>query len=328
MLPTESSLNSNQQIEQVLMPVFGQMPTFLSDSPDIVGWLNERGYDAYVFHKDGYSIPPKSSENVVIFAMDHDASPAHQEWQALFDRSRVLFIPLASFEPSMAAMAYTFDILTRSSFERATALNDLWLQRLLKYHAPMHLKGNKSYLECSIAQDVYAMTPKTTAQLEPGEWESIGAFFEVGMVAQADDSWPAFNVNGTVSVEGVVVAHHRWMPDGLVPQATRAWELFQEVRQKGLFPLHVELEHSRVVKVLAGQQNLAPELDILTNKRRQLVLTEMAFSTNECLEVETINWGINHQLNEGTLGIHFGLGDGVTGAHIDFICPGVALQDE
>lgn len=53
------------------------------------------------------------------------------------------------------------------------------------------------------------MGPKTRAALSPGEWESIGSFFEVGMIPQPDDIRPAFIVNGTLSVPGVAVAHHR-----------------------------------------------------------------------------------------------------------------------
>ena len=58
------------------------------------------------------------------------------------------------------------------------------------------------------------------------------------------------------------------------------------------------------------------------------MLMEMAFSTNHGVIPENLDWTKNAQINEGALGIHVGLGDGLTGAHIDFICPNVQLQNE
>ncbi len=117
------------------------------------------------------------------------------------------------------------------------------------------------------------------------------------------------------------------MPAELTPQAARAWEIFQLLRKEELFPLKVTIENSQVIRIQAGSKDITDELEILTNKRRQLLLTEMAFSTNESLDPGRIDWTINSQLNEGAAGIHVGIGDGLTGAHIDFICPGVTLRD-
>lgn len=115
------------------------------------------------------------------------------------------------------------------------------------------------------------------------------------------------------------------MHDDLLPLATHAWELFQEYRQQGRFPLSLKIENSRVVEVLAGDKDIKEQLTHLTNPKRKLVLTEMAFSTNAEINPQNIDWTKNSQLNEGALGIHVGIGDGLTGAHIDLICPGVEL---
>ena len=53
------------------------------------------------------------------------------------------------------------------------------------------------------------------------------------------------------------------------------------------------------------------------------MLVEMAISNNPGLEASELDWSVNSVLNEGARGIHFAVGDGVTGAHIDFICPGM-----
>jgi hypothetical protein len=169
------------------------------------------------------------------------------------------------------------------------------------------------------------MRPKTEVNLSPGEWESIGSYFEVGMVPDSEDFRPGFIVNGTLSVPGVAMAHHRQMHKSLQPLHSEAWELLENIRQQGLFPLKVKIVDSHVESILAGDIDLTEELERLTNKRRELVLTEMAFSTNPGIIQEEIDWTKNSQLNEGVLGIHVGIGEGLTGVHIDLICPGVEI---
>jgi hypothetical protein len=56
-----------------------------------------------------------------------------------------------------------------------------------------------------------------------------------------------------------------------------------------------------------------------------LSLVELSFGTNMTLFPDTVDWTINAQLHEGLHGVHAGIGDGVTGVHIDFVCPGVVL---
>ncbi|TCP21886.1 hypothetical protein EV207_13928 [Scopulibacillus darangshiensis] len=111
------------------------------------------------------------------------------------------------------------------------------------------------------------------------------------------------------------------------PSYKRAWEFLTGIRDKGLLPLNIVIEDSHVKHVFTGNLDLAEELEELTNKRSELVLTEMAFSTNGGITEKDLDWSKNSQLNEGAIGIHFGIGDGLTGAHIDFICPGVKLTN-
>lgn len=317
--------NLGERLAKALTPVFGQVPSFTTDSPAVAEWLQSVGCNAFEFG-EAKDISPEQRENVVSIAINNATIPPYEEWDALFGNSRVLMLPLLSFDSSMEAMVYTMELLAQSKFEAAAQLNERWLRLLLERRDPLILRGKGCDLVCEVEEDVYVMRPKTQAMLTPGEWESLGAYFEVGMVPQPEDFRPAFAVNGTLSVPGVAVAHHRQMHDNLLPLATRAWELFQDLHRQGQFPLQISIENSRVKHIFAGEKDLADELDYLSNKRRELVLTEMAFSTNEGMVPENIDWTKNAQLNEGAVGIHVGIGDGLTGAHIDLICPGVELQ--
>jgi hypothetical protein len=269
-----------EMLARSLSPVFSNLPFFYSDSPALVEWFKSLDFLAGDFDV-ARSLPAEQRENVISFSTDFAAMPPYSEWDDLFRSSRLLVIPLASFDPSMEAARYTVRVLAQSQFELSTSLNAKFLKLLLEKEDPFILSG--------------------------------------------DDIIPAFTVNGTLNVPGVAVAHHRQMHENLRPLATQAWKLFQDLRNQNRFPLSVRIQDSRIVSVLAGDREITGELEYLTNPLRKLMLTEMAFSTNGSLLPENIDWTCNSQLNEGSLGIHVGIGDGLTGAHVDLICPGVLL---
>ncbi len=62
-----------------------------------------------------------------------------------------------------------------------------------------------------------------------------------------------------------------------------------------------------------------------TNADYEWRLAELAFGTNVGI-AQSIDWSYNSQFNEGIGGMHIALGDGRTGFHIDFICPGGQLE--
>jgi hypothetical protein len=63
----------------------------------------------------------------------------------------------------------------------------------------------------------------------------------------------------------------------------------------------------------------------LASGPRGLKLTEFAIGVNDSI-TESINYKMNSQLNEGISGIHVAIGDGSSGYHIDFLCPGVIVN--
>ncbi len=297
------------------------------DFPTLIDWFESIDCPAGDFDV-AKKLSSRQRENIISFSTDFAAIPPYSDWYNLFRDSRVLLVPLVSFDPSMEAACYTVKVLAQSQFEIAASLNAKFLRLLLEKEDPFIMSGNASRITCKVEENVTVMGPKTNSALALGDWDGIGSFFEVGMVSQADDIVPAFTVNGTLSVPGVAVAYHRQMHEIIHPLVTQAWSLFQDLRHQDRFPLSVKIEDSRVVSVLAGDKEIKEELEYLTNPRRKLVLTEMAFSTNASLSPKSIDWKYNSQLNEGALGIHVGIGEGLTGAHIDLICPEVVLEND
>lgn len=100
----------------------------------------------------------------------------------------------------------------------------------------------------------------------------------------------------------------------------------QQLRSNGEFPLTINLVRSRASSIVTRQgKDVAAEIRNLTNESYDLMLLEVAFSGNSGIRAADIDWRINSVMNEGAAGMHIGIGDGVTGAHIDFIAPGVEL---
>lgn len=316
---------SQSKLAATLTPVFGQLPTVISDSPILVAHMASLGYDAFTFEQMR-GLSPRLLKSVMVLVTDKSAVPPYREWRVVLKNSRVLVFPLLSFDPSLEATLYTLGLLTQSDFAAAVKANETWINILRESDGPLSFSGHGCDFTCEIENDVFVMKPKTEVAIPPGEWESIGSYFEVGMVPEPEEFRPGFVVNGELSIPGVAVAHHRQMRDGLEVMAQQSWNLLTRLRHEGKFPLKMTIEESHVVEVRAGNTDVTRELLELTNRQRELVLSEMAISTNVGLQPHLIDWNINSQLNEGAEGIHVGLGDGLTGAHIDFICPGVGLK--
>ncbi|MBO1438790.1 hypothetical protein [Meiothermus sp. CFH 77666] len=133
---------------------------------------------------------------------------------------------------------------------------------------------------------------------------------------------PGYIVNGEVEVPGVAIAHHRIMPNQLTHLPKRAWQLLEGLFKERRFPLKIKIENSQLKEVRSADgTDFTDEIRELSNPQLELILVEMAVSNNPGLDVSNLDWSVNSVLNEGARGVHFAVGDGVTGAHIDFICP-------
>lgn len=127
-------------------------------------------------------------------------------------------------------------------------------------------------------------------------------------------------VNGTLSCDGIVVAHHLHTHFKSGPIASEAWRLFKDLRLNGQFPLVIEIENSKLQSIVTNVgSGLAESIFILTDEIMRGNLTEVAFAALPMSD-ET-DWSLNSQLNEPAGGVHVGIGSGENAAHIDFISP-------
>jgi hypothetical protein len=323
-LTIETSLN--QQLKAAVTPLFDDTPIFILEDRQLLQWLHEQGVDALpleigVLNK----LSNRQKRNIVLFSSG-ESSIAFPLLERHFKGSRLLLVPLFAFDPSLKAASYTIQLMARSDFVGAIRENARWVDILSSTGETLIFQGGNSHFTCALGERIQVMQPRVEPMLLPGEWEAIGPFFEVGMVPDNENIFhPGYVVNGVLEVAGVAIARHRQMPSGLVHLHTEAWRLMQSLIINGQFPLKLELETSRLVKAMAGDLDITEQLRHLSNEKLDLLLVEVAISNNPTLHAHELDWTINSVLNEGARGIHVAVGDGMTGAHIDFICPGVEV---
>lgn len=320
-------MSLSARLNEALQPVFGKPPIFISDDPQLARWLTECGCNASVMNTEALaSLTKLERKNIVLLPTKREAMSFFL-LERFFRGSRVLIVPLAAFDPSLEASIYTVNLLASSDFSSATQKNREWIKLLQSDVDRLTFAASNGELQVVLKERIDLMLPKEEAALLPGEWEAVGMFFEIAMIPDNEDFFhPGYLVTGEVEVEGVAVAHHRIMPEGLVGLPSRAWELLRSTYEKGGFPLRVSIENSQIKQARTRTGiDLTKDLLRYSNPHLELMLVEMAISNNPGVRCNEVNWGINSVLNEGILGLHFAVGDGVTGAHIDFICPGMTL---
>lgn len=311
-----------ERIEEALLPVFdGESPLFLTDSRELLLWMQERDFSALHFeHVTGLTAQERA--NLVALPTTPTDVGNHDLWREYFADSRVLIVAGIAFDPSLEAMTYTLEHIARSSFVDAARLNSELLDSVATSERIVVTSADAE-LHCRFGE-ITMLRPKVEPELEPGEWESVGAYFEVGLVSQPDEFMtgikPGFDVDGEFVADGVSVAVHRHVGEEVRAMADGAWSLLRGLEQAGDFPLRLSVENSVLRKVVTGSgRDIAPELLDFTNAGLGAMLTELSFSSNAAMRPEGIDWSVNSQMNEGAIGVHLAVGEGLTGAHIDFI---------
>lgn len=304
---------SGEELRNALVPLFGEDPTFVTDDEQLQRWLEAQGCRT-ADPNGSRDMLARLTSVVMLPTRTLDTLPSQAD--AWHTRARVLVYPLISFDPSYTTAVYDLQLLGKCDFKQASAQNRHFLELLMKTQGPLRASNAGTELECNLDASLQVMAPRVA--LKPGELDSLGAFFEVGMVPKGAEL--GYHASGTLSVPGVSVAHRRSMHgDALWGEV---WDYMGTRRAEGRFPLEVVLDNSSVVTVRAGDNDITADIRRFT-KDSKLQLVELSFGTNMSIDPALVDWNINSQIHEGMSGIHAGVGDGESGVHIDFICPGV-----
>jgi hypothetical protein len=234
-----------------------------------------------------------------------------------FRNAAVLLLPIASFDNSFESIRYTMALAFATDYADTCRRNQEWVKLLGDKPDPVvHFAGPATDLKCQIEDDIKVHTSLELG-IAVGEWVSIADYCEVSITAPSQDDWRgAFTINGYAEAAGILVAEDsRVTPEGHERiEAARA--LRSELAAKG--PVRLELRDSVLRSVVVDGRERVDEIAEVTNPGYGLHTLELGLGTNPGIS-PLVDWNINSQLNEGVEKIHLGFGEGMTGAHMDFI---------
>ncbi|TCB77252.1 hypothetical protein [Acinetobacter sp. ANC 4173] len=298
-----------------------ELPTVVSDSSYVLTRFSGSGF--CVLHMDEVTskkiIPPTK---ILLIPALPSVHPNENLLEAL-KQSAVLVVPLLAFSSGNKDVDYLLDRLSSLCFESTTKKN-LELTEFIQYlDTPIIVESSKCKLMVELGDDVDIMVPKVEANIAIGQWVSIIQYLELGLVPNANNN--SFKVNGTLSCDGVTIAHHLHSHFTAGPLALQAWQVFEELRANNQFPLILEIEQSILKSILTNDGiEVLHRILPLTDEIMRGSLTEVAFAALSASG--DTDWSINSQLNEPAGGFHIGIGAGEQAAHIDFVSPNAIYQ--
>lgn len=308
----------SRPLDRGLWPIFeGHRPFYLSDDPHLTEVFFDLGLPS-AFLSDA---PEPMPESIVLFASDFLELPSFAPTLAKMRDSRLFWMPIAAFGGSFEEGLYALRLLLTSDFVKMTGRNRDILSLLASTTGPYVFTGRGSRLVFDLSENV-PIASRTRVALSPGESTSLGFYTEVGMSMAVPDLSMPYTANGEFVAEQVLFARQRQSPPELDWLFARGEAAVERVKAE-LLPLKMTINDSRLDPSCLGA--LQEVFYWATNADYEWRLAELAFGTNVGI-AQSIDWSYNSQFNEGIGGMHIALGDGRTGFHIDFICPGGQLE--
>lgn len=258
-----------------------------------------------------------SDASVVLFLRTSLVSP---ELRKRFPLARVLVVPIASFDPSVEAALYTQKLVTRTDYVAACALGRYWVDAITSQAGPLVFFGGNGSghtdLTCSFSEQLSAAAWLEPA-IGPGQWVSVGSFCELSFSTPPTPGEPSpFSLDGTATATGVLVARDRRFTAAGEARIKAAERLRRELVAAA--PITLRLADGALTEVRASGRDFTDAVREVTNPQHGLQALELGIGTNFSV-LPDVSWHINSQLNEGAGPVHLGFGEGVSGAHMDFV---------
>lgn len=241
----------------------------------------------------------------------------------LFRRQRVLVVPVGSFDGTPDAAGYTLRMTLLTDYRKAAATAAYWIGKLREgvesvVFAP---RGggedpDATRLTCSLGPSL-TVDAWPEAAVHPGQWVSVGSCCELSLTKQpADTAGEVFSMEGVARASGVLVACDPRSTEVGRRRVEEARRLRAEMTELGSISL--SLKDNVLTGVSAGGTDFTERLREVTNPDHGLQALELGIGTNLAVLPE-VDWRFNSQLNEGAGVMHIGFGEGITGAHMDFV---------
>lgn len=285
----------------------------LSDSIPFLERCAQRG-----LHTKDIARAQRLARNSIVFSFSDGAAKKTFELAKLTVRKRCIFFPLHVFEASIDNASYSLECFLKSDITRSLPEQRKALE-LVNSKSPLTLVGHGTQSTVTISNDAvpYAILEEDVQ----GDFvHSVAEFFEVHFAHLKQQDPCPFLVSGEFLVFGMLAVLRR---ADSVPIGIKALlnTLRGEVASKQAL-LKVSNNVVRSFKVDGRDY-----IDLIQRAAgpRGANLTEFAIGVNRAV-TPLVDFSINSQMNEGVSGVHVAVGDGTTGYHIDFLCPGVIVE--
>ncbi|MGH3373898.1 MAG: hypothetical protein ACRDP6_04070 [Actinoallomurus sp.] len=243
-------------------------------------------------------------------------SMVSREIRMKFLKMRVLVVPVASFDRSLDVAKYTLELTRKTDYLKACEWNRYWTGNITEQPGPLIFSGHGTDLRCAFA-DKLSADAWFTPEIGVGKWISIGAYCEFSVTAPSSTNWRgAFEIEGTAVASGVLVAKDSRVSDVGEGRIEKAQKIRAEMVARG--PVTLRLRDGVLQSVDAGGVDFTDAIREVTNPDYELHTLELGIGTNMSL-LPHVDWMVNSQLNEGAGTFHLGFGEGITGAHMDFV---------
>ncbi|WP_069865083.1 hypothetical protein [Pseudomonas citronellolis] len=288
----------------------------LSDNETFNSLVSEQGWPTANLAE--LSRAPQCS---VVFSFSDAAAIRSHDLAAQYPGSRMVFCALHVFDASLETALYSFDLMCASDFKSALEKQCIAAE-MMETSSRLRLcgQGADGWVDLDSSVKPYALLKSVEGPFV----HSVAEFFEVHHAHLHRKQAAPFWVSGEFLVSGVLSVMR---PTGRFPyeNSTRDVDAFvQKVAAANSVKMIVT--DNKVTSFCIDAEEQVDFLRILGGDRQELV-TEFAIGVNEAIE-EKIDYARNSQLNEGIEGIHLAIGDGVSGYHIDFLCPSVGVEVE
>jgi len=307
-------------IELRLSAIFdGDEPLFVSDSQDLTNLFH--GFGLSAAHIGALPTPVPTS--IVLFWTDFKNLTRYGRLLATLTKARLFWMPLAAFDGSDAAAIYALRLLLATDFPQMVNRNRNIVSMLAASAGPFSFSDGKTGLTFTL-QDEVPLATRTRIALKPGESTSLGFYCEVGMSMAVPSLDIPYKISGEFTAHRLLFARQRTALrelDWLFADGQRAVDTLKS----DFLPMKIEVIDNKF-----NPDCLNDLTDVLlrtTNAEYDWRVSELAFGTN-LITSSMVDWSYNSQFNEGIGGLHIALGDGRTGIHIDFVCPGGQLLSE
>jgi len=306
--------NDNSMIpDNTLLNIFScKRVSIITDSQLLVDSLHELNINAYNI-EDGF---PKASA-LISLPTTPEGSETINKQRTSQKPYRELSSAMHVFDPSVSTCIYTLKNILKSNYSESFSLQEKAL-RLINDNRLIQIEQQDStYGVVEIHKNAIPEGLIEEDIIDSSFSFSIASLFEVSLSHIHSREPSPMTVNGQFSIKGLLGARRGYMDKNHLEAENTFNLLLREVAEHGA---HLIVENNKVASFSIQGKEYINTLVWLAGEARGPNITEFAIGTNSVIS-DHIDFTINSQINEGVKGIHLGIGDGVSGYHIDLLCP-------